>query len=96
MPSPIATYKNLRCVNTAIQGTSNNIVITGRFGACGSQADALLTCTITGTAGTNQACSDTTNTMAPATAGHCIDLKVVTPAALTANARVMCLVERTA
>lgn len=95
VPSPAATYKNLRCVNSAIQGASNNVVITARVGACGSQSDGSLTCTITGTTGGNQACNDTTNTASP-TAGQCIDFKIVTPATLTANARVGCTVERTA
>jgi hypothetical protein len=93
-PSPAATYANLRCINSAIQGVSNNVAVTGRVGACGSQADGTLTCTITGSASANQACSDTSNTLA-ATAGQCVDFKIVTPAALSANARVNCTVERT-
>lgn len=98
LPSPGATFKNLRCTNTAIQGAGANhdIVITGRVGACGSQADATLTCTITGSASGNQSCTpDTTNTLAP-TAGQCIDLKVVTQSAVANSARVSCSVERTA
>jgi len=95
VPSPGATYKNLRCINSAIQGTSNNVVITGRVGACGSQANGSLTCTITGSASGNQSCNDTTNSLAPTT-GQCFDFSITTPAALTANARVNCIVERTA
>ncbi len=94
-PYPAATLANLRCNNTAIQGTANNIVITGRVGACGTPADGTLTCTITGTTGANQSCSDLVNSLAP-TAGQCVSLKVVTPAAMTANARVACTWQITA
>jgi hypothetical protein len=95
VPSPAATYKNLRCNNGAVQGVGNDVTFTARVGACGSLSDGTLTCTITGTAGANQGCNDTTNNAAP-TAGQCISVKAVTPAALTANARLGCVVERTA
>jgi hypothetical protein len=94
-PLPAGTYGKLRCNNGAIQGVGNNVTVTVRSGACGSQADSSVTCTVTGSAAANQACSDTTNTITPS-AGHCVDVKVVTPATLTANARVACSMERTA
>ncbi len=89
------SFKNMRCINTAIQGTANNIVVISRLGACGSQADGTVTCTITGTTGANQSCSDTTNTSSP-TAGQCIDFKATIPATLTANAFLNCTVEESA
>lgn len=94
-PLPAGTNGNLRCKNSAIQGVGNNVAVTARVGACGSEADTTLTCTITGSASANQACSDTSNS-AVTTAGQCMSLKVVTPASLTANARVTCSWERTA
>jgi hypothetical protein len=94
-PLPAGTFANLRCLNAAIQGASNNIVVTVRLGAAGSVTDQTTACTITGTTGANQACADTTNTWTT-TAGQVLTLKIVTPATLTANARVNCSMERTA
>ena len=93
-----ATFKNLNCVNNAIQGSgaSHDIVITMRGGACGSQADKTMTCTITGSASANQTCTaDTTNAIA-VTAGQCFDWKVVTQSAVANPANVNCSAERTA
>lgn len=91
-----ATLASLQCNNGAVQGVGNNIVITGRVGSCGSLSDSgTFTCTITGSASANQSCNGGSNTMA-VTAGQCVSVKVVTPAALSANARVACSIERTA
>lgn len=95
MPMPAGTFANLRCLNAAIQGTSNNVVVTVRSGTAGSVSDSTTTCTITGSASANQACSDTSNTVTT-TAGQVLTLKIVTPGTLTANARVNCSLERTA
>lgn len=91
VPTPASTYRNLRCVNTAIQGVGNDITVTVNVGNCGVQA-ATMSCTINGAASGNQACSDLINTAAPSN-GQCMDIKIVTPAALTANAAVNCEME---
>ena len=91
-----ATLASLQCNNGAVQGVGNNVVITGRVGACGSLSDSgTFTCTITGSASANQSCNGGSNTMA-VTAGQCVSVKVVTPASLSANARIGCTIERTA
>jgi hypothetical protein len=84
------------CVNQAIQGVGNNIVVTLDTSACVTGASNLTsttrTCTLTGAASGPVTCTSIngTNTL---TAGNCFDFKVVTPAALTANAFVQCLYE---
>lgn len=89
------TVGQLACTNSAIQGTGNNVVITLMEGTCGTlAADVETVCTITGTTGADQPCTDedaeliATNT--------CFAWRVVTPAALTANAVISCSFERTA
>lgn len=93
VPLPAGTWGNLRCLNGAIQGVSNNIALTARSGTAGSLSDSSTTCTITGSGSANQTCSDTSNIITT-TAGQIITLKIVTPATLTANARVNCSLEK--
>lgn len=93
-PVGAATFKNLRCRQSAAAGASNNVAITIRTGACGSEADSTLVCTITGGASA-MTCSDTTNS-ATTTAGQCVAAKITTPAALTNNQAISCTMERTA
>lgn len=97
VPTPTATYRNLRCVNNAIQGNGHDVTITVMAGTCGSQTASTVTCTITGTGSANASCSDTNAAhTATVTNGQCIDIRIVTPGTLTANAVVSCVLERSA
>ena len=95
VPMPAGTYGNLRCANGAIQGVGNNITITTRSGTLGSLADSSQTCTLTGSASANVTCTDVTNSVT-VTANQALTIKAVTPATLTANARLGCSVDQTA
>ncbi|MDX2165738.1 MAG: hypothetical protein SF182_01685 [Deltaproteobacteria bacterium] len=89
---PAGTWGNLRCRQTAAAGASNNVSCTVRKGACGSEADATVTCSITGGASA-ATCSDTSNTTTT-TAGQCLNIKAVTPAALSNNQYIIWTLEK--
>lgn len=94
---PAASFTNLRCFNPAIQGVGNDITIAMQKGTCGSAGSGtgMPACTLTGGASVASPCTDVATT-GTTTANQCVTLKVTTPASLTANAFITCVVERTA
>jgi len=92
IPVSAGTWGNLRVRQTTASGASNDIPCTVRRGTCGSESDATVTCTISGGASA-AACSDTSNTTTT-TAGQCLNVKCVTPAALSNNQFLKWSIER--
>jgi hypothetical protein len=87
MPSPGATYQNLRCTASAAPG-GTGITATLRTGTCGSQSDSIASVTLTAA---NTVVTDTDQVVV--TGGQCVDLKLVT-GSTTALAGVTCTIER--
>lgn len=88
------TVSQMACTNSAIQGVGNNVIITLMQGTCGAPAaDVETVCTITGTAGSDQGCTD--EDAQAIAAGNCFAWRIVAPGTLTANAVISCSAERT-
>lgn len=93
-PVGAATFNNMRCRQGAAAGGSNDVVVTLMAGTCGSESDTGQALTITGGASPASAGPDTT--AVNVSAGECVVMKFVTPAALTNPQFVSCTIERTA
>jgi len=91
VPMTAATFDDIYCASSVDPGgTGQSYAITMRKGACGSEADSTLTCTIaTGSTTCTGSVADSV------TAGQCVSLSVVASAA-AASGTVQCTMQRTA